>query len=116
MGGICTPGGSLPAQSPRTRGSGGVEPGSALRQALRHIRSQGWALDDEEMEIGLRCLGAPIADHAGRSCASVAISAPATRMNRARIAELMPVVKATAARISHMLGGPTLQDMDTRAA
>jgi IclR family acetate operon transcriptional repressor len=81
---------------------------AALRKALHQIRTQGWALDDEEMETGLRCLGAPITDHAGRPCASVAISAPAGRMDPRRIAQLTPLVKATAARISHMLGSPTM--------
>lgn len=80
--------------------------GAALREALRRVRAQGWALDDEEMELGLRCLGAPITDHTGRACASVAISAPASRMDSAHIEQLLPLVQATASRISRMLGSP----------
>jgi IclR family acetate operon transcriptional repressor len=88
----------------------------ALRAALHQIRAQGYALDDEEMEIGLRCLGAPITDHTGRPCACVAVSAPAARMDPARIAELIPQVKATALRISRMLGSPAMYDAGFRAA
>jgi DNA-binding IclR family transcriptional regulator len=78
-----------------------------LRAALHQIRANGWALDDEEMELGLRCLGAPITDHSGRPCACVAVSAPAARMEPARIAALIPQVKGAAARISRMLGSPS---------
>ena len=92
-----------------------TEPAS-LREALHHIRTNGWALDDEEMEVGLRCLGAPITDHSGRPCACVAVSAPAARMDPSRIATLIPLVKATAARISRMLGSPSMHDGATRAA
>lgn len=79
-----------------------------LRAALLRIRQDGYALDEEEMEIGLRCLAAPVADHTGRPCASVAISGPAGRMGPERMAELIPIVKTTAARISRMLGSPTM--------
>ncbi len=109
----------LPGFTPNT-----ITTPAALREALHLVRAQGWALDDEEMEIGLRCLGAPIIDHAGRPCACVAVSAPAARMDPARIAELIPRVKATAARISRMLGSPSMHGVahdvghgtDTRAA
>ena len=87
-----------------------------LRAALHQVRAQGWALDDEEMEIGLRCLGAPITDHSGRPCACVAVSAPAARMEPERIALLTPQVKATAARISRMLGSPSMHDRTSSAA
>lgn len=89
---------------------------AALRQALHQVRAQGWAMDDEEMETGLRCLGAPITDHSGRPCACVAVSAPAARMKPARIATLTPRIKATAARISRMLGSPSMQDRGAGAA
>lgn len=89
---------------------------ATLREALQRVRAQGWALDDEEMEFGLRCLGAPITDHTGRVCACVAVSAPASRMEPARIRELIPQVQATAKRISRMLGCPTTHDAAVRAA
>jgi IclR family acetate operon transcriptional repressor len=89
---------------------------AALRVALHKVRIQGWALDDEEMEIGLRCLGAPITDHSGRPCACVAISGPVARMEPARIALLTPHVKAIAARISRMLGSPSMHDRNSSAA
>ena len=88
----------------------------ALREALHQIRSNGWGMDDEEMETGLRCLGAPITDHSGRPCACVAVSAPAARMDPQRIATLTPLIKATAARISRMLGSPSMRDGAPRAA
>lgn len=82
-----------------------VQP-EALRAALQRAQAQGWALDDEEMELGLRCLGVPIVDHTGRPGAALALSAPAARMDAARLAELLPQSIATAHRISRMLGGP----------
>jgi DNA-binding IclR family transcriptional regulator len=80
----------------------------ALRERLHRIRLEGYALDEEEIEHGLRCIAAPITDRSGRPSAAVAISAPASRMEAARIAELIPRVKASAARISRMLGSPSV--------
>lgn len=81
---------------------------AALREALHRVRQDGYAPDEEEIEAGLRCLAAPITDHAGRSSAALAISAPASRMTPAAVAALLPQVKATAARISRMLGSPSI--------
>jgi DNA-binding IclR family transcriptional regulator len=92
-----------------------VDP-ATLRQVLRRVRAEGWALDNEEMETGLRCLGAPVTDHTGRPCACVAVSAPVSRMEPERIAAVVPLVKATAARISRMLGSPTLYGDSMRVA
>lgn len=80
----------------------------ALREALHRARLDGYAQDEEEIEAGLRCLAAPITDHSGRPTAALAISAPASRMDPARVAALIPQVKATALRISRMLGSPSM--------
>ena len=100
---------ALVAGGERLQADGGVALGGehpALRRALKKIQRQGWVIDDEEMEPGLRCVGAPVSDHTGRVCAAVAVSAPATRMQPERVQELIPLVLATAQRISQALGSP----------
>lgn len=52
-----------------------------LREHLNVIRQQGYAIDDEETEIGLRCVAAPIF-YNGNVIAALAISGPATRLTR----------------------------------
>ena len=89
---------------------------AALRAALRRIRTRGWALDDEEMESGLRCLGVPLADQTGRIIAAIALSAPAHRMNRERIAVLIPQLQDTAARVARTLAPPSATPPERRAA
>lgn len=91
----------LAAFTPRT-----ITDPARLRSTLARIRRDGWALDDEELETGLRCLGAPITDHTGRATACVAVAAPAARMTPERVAELIPQVRQVAGRISAMLGSP----------
>jgi DNA-binding IclR family transcriptional regulator len=93
----------LPRFTPRT-----ITAPEALREALHRVRLDGYAEDAEEIEAGLRCLAAPITDRSGRPSAAIAISAPASRMDPARIAALIPRVKASAARISRMLGSPSM--------
>lgn len=78
----------------------------ALVASLAAARLRGYAMDEEEIELGLRCIGAPIFDGAGRVAAALAVSVPAMRMDAARIAELVPRLRAAAEDISRMLGGP----------
>ncbi|MBY0335510.1 MAG: IclR family transcriptional regulator [Acetobacteraceae bacterium] len=91
----------LPRFTPHT-----LTTAEALRAALRRVRETGFAPDEEEQEIGLRCLAAPITDHAGRPSAALGISAPAARLDAARAAAVLPELRATALRISRMLGSP----------
>ena len=93
----------LPRFTPNT-----ITTPEALRERLHRVRLDGYARDEEEIEVGLRCLAAPITDHAGRPTAALAISAPASRMDPERVAALIPQVKATAHRISRMLGSPSM--------
>jgi IclR family pca regulon transcriptional regulator len=81
--------------SPRT-----VTSRETLRAELAKVRSQGWALVDQELEEGLRSVAAPIRDRSGKTIAAVNLSAHASRMSiEAARRGLVPPLLATAARI-----------------
>lgn len=71
---------------------------------LKSISRQGFAVDNEEHRLTIRCVGAPILDHAGVAVAAVSIAGPAFRLSNRRIRTLAPLVKEAAARISAALG------------
>lgn len=75
-----------------------------LRAELQRIRDRGYAVDDIENEIGVRCVGAPIFDHNGDLAGAVSLAGPTMRMTWERIEQLTgPVIKA-AGEISTRLG------------
>lgn len=74
-----------------------------LNIELERIRQQGYAVDDEEIEEGLRCIGAPVRDGTGRVFAAVSVSGPAERMPDGRLVGLAPAVIQTANDISAAL-------------
>jgi IclR family pca regulon transcriptional regulator len=72
----------------------------ALRAELTRVRSQGWALVDQELEEGLRSVAAPLRDRAGRVVAAVNLSVHASRTSAEQVRRvLVPPLLATAARI-----------------
>ncbi|ARP87649.1 IclR family transcriptional regulator [Bordetella genomosp. 9] len=71
-----------------------------LERELAMVRAHGYARDNEELEVGVRCIAAGIRDDSGKLVAGLSISAPAERMQDEWIARL----KETAARISASLG------------
>lgn len=79
----------------------------ALKRQLLAIRQQGYAIDNEERELGLRCVAAPITDAGGQVVASVSLSAPTIRLSEAYAGELVPKVRECARTISHMMGSPS---------
>jgi IclR family acetate operon transcriptional repressor len=80
----------------------------ALKRHLLEIRRQGYAIDNEERELGLRCVASPITDRTGLVVASLSVSAPTTRLSEELALKLAPAVKASARTISRMLGSPAL--------
>lgn len=76
----------------------------ALQADLQRIRARGYATDEQESEIGLQCVGAPIRDPRGRVIGAVSVSGPAARMPVARLTGLSATVIRTADAISTELG------------
>ena len=76
----------------------------ALRAELASIRARGYAVDDEEIEVGLRCVAAPIRDHSGQVVAAISVAAPVQRMTKKNIQSTVPGVVAAAEAISRRLG------------
>lgn len=52
-----------------------------LKAHLRQVASQGYAVDDEEFCMGIRCVAAPLRDNSGRVVAALGISGPTARIN-----------------------------------
>ena len=71
-----------------------------LERELAGVRSSGCARDDEELELGVRCMAAGIFDDQGKLVAGLSVSAPADRLEEPWVDR----VKATAAQISAALG------------
>ena len=71
-----------------------------LERELSRVRQNGIARDNEELELGVRCIAAGIYDDQGKLLAGLSISAPADRLDEAWIAKL----QATAQDISASLG------------
>lgn len=76
---------------------------STLEAELSKIRQQGYALDDEEREAGVRCIAAPIQDRSG-VVGAISLSAPVLRLPLNALHQVVPLVLETARRISAGLG------------
>jgi IclR family KDG regulon transcriptional repressor len=74
-----------------------------LEEILR-TRTQGFALDDEENERGVRCVAAPILDHRDLPTVAVSISAPVLRIPMSKVPLYGQRVRETAEVISRTLG------------
>ena len=77
---------------------------AALREELAKVRARGYAIDDEEYEIGVRGIAAPVRDDTGSSVAAVGVTGPAQRLTKSRLAIIGRHVDAAARAISLRLG------------
>lgn len=76
-----------------------------LRQALGLIRQTGFAVDDEEHAVGLRCLAATLHDQYAEPLGAISISGPLARLPQERLPSLGTQVIEAAAAITAALGG-----------
>jgi DNA-binding IclR family transcriptional regulator len=82
-----------------------------FRKTLSAIAARGFAVDREELELGLCCVAAPVFDYSGTVVAAISISGPSNRINRKTIPELAQRVVASAQTVSAGLGSSSALKM-----
>ena len=75
-----------------------------LERELSRVRSQGYAVDNQEFKVGLRCIGAPLRNFTGQVIAAIGISGPAWRLTEERTPELAEYLTSVARHLSRGLG------------
>jgi IclR family KDG regulon transcriptional repressor len=75
-----------------------------IKRQLQTIKETGYSIDDEEIEIGLKCVAAPIFDYQGNAIASLSCASPKMRLTDERLPIVIEGVKKAALEISHKLG------------
>ncbi len=82
-----------------------VDSPEALLEDIKKVRERGYALDLEEYEEGVNCIGAPILNFMGEAIAGISVSAPFSRMDMNRIEnEIVPALLETARELSRKFG------------
>ena len=75
-----------------------------LKKELNAIRSRGYAIDNEEIEEGVRCVGCVVRNFSGEPLAAISISAPAFRLTTDKVKDLSQPVVTAASALSAELG------------
>lgn len=90
----------LPVFTPRT-----IDDPRRLLRHLEEVRRQGFAVDDEEYAVGLRCVAAAVLDEDGAPLGAVSVSGPTVRVTPERVPELGAAVRRVADELTAELGG-----------
>lgn len=75
-----------------------------LQRSLERVRRRGYAIDDEEVECGVRCIGAPILNEGGRPVAAVSVSGPSSRITQQSVPGIAEHLLRCCREISASLG------------
>ena len=75
-----------------------------FKRELTRVVQVGYAIDDQETDMGARCVAAPILDESGKVAAAISVSGPVTRLSRDRIQAYASLTKKAARTISAHLG------------
>ncbi|TVQ38046.1 MAG: MarR family transcriptional regulator [Geminicoccaceae bacterium] len=84
-----------------------IDSPAKLRAELARIRERGYAIDDEENAVGLRCVAAPILDEHGLPVAAISLSGPTARLGDDDVRRFGRSVRAAARDITLHYGGRT---------
>ena len=83
---------------------------AGLKKELCKVREQGYALDDEEDEIGVRCVGVPILDSNHQAFAAISLAGTTQLIPLERVESLANSLKQTASEISFQIRSPRGED------
>ncbi len=90
----------LPRFTPRT-----LTTVPALLADLAEVRARGYAVDDEERNAGMRCVGAAIFNEYAEPLGGLSVSGPSVRVTPEAIARFGPLVRDAAARVTRAIAG-----------
>ena len=94
---------TLVAMTPRT-----ITDPQTLRAEIERIHERGYAVDNEELSLGLRCVGVPIFDYTGRPAYAMSVSAPGSRMSDEKIEAIQIKLRSLCRQISRQIGAPVV--------
>jgi len=77
-----------------------------LQEEIKKVRELGFAFDDEEKNLGMRCIAAPILNFFGEAVAGISVSGPTQRMTLDRVEIISKIVKQAATTLSYNQGLP----------
>lgn len=75
-----------------------------FKKVLRKVRTQGWAIDNEEYLLGNRCVGAPVYDYRGDAIACISVSGSKEQLSDERLPVIIDKVRQTAVLVSKRMG------------
>lgn len=88
----------LPRLTPKT-----ITDVDEMRREIQRTRETGFAINDEEIEVGLRSIAVPIRDQSGTTCAAINVSAPAARVSVEQLREWLPELRRASEAIGLLL-------------
>lgn len=91
----------LDPQGPNT-----ITTADGLRRELEVTRERGYAIEDDEFTVGLRCVGAPIFDHRGIPAYALTVAGPSGRLTADLVEEIQFFLRRHCRALSRMMGGP----------
>jgi IclR family acetate operon transcriptional repressor len=84
-----------------------------LQAELKITAARGWSIDDEEIVLGERCVGAPVVDPQGKVRGAISVAGPAWRLTRERVELLGPEVAEAGRRIGAQLQSAAVPSSDS---
>jgi DNA-binding IclR family transcriptional regulator len=74
-----------------------------LAANLEEIRQTGYAVDDEEFDMGVRCIAVPVFDFRGKAIGAIGISGPSLRVSQEKLAELKEIVMTAGKQLTERM-------------
>ena len=99
----------MEARTPNT-----VTTAEALAERVRRIKRVGYAIEDEECDLGTRCIAAPVRDAEGRIIAAIGLAGPRLRLKKRNFPGIAEQVMSYAQRLSEKLGYEAVQPIYVR--
>lgn len=92
----------LPVRTPHS-----VASRTALHEELARVRARGYAIDDEEGQLGIKCVAAPVFTSGGRTLFAISVTSVPARLDGGHLDRAIAAVRGSAALLTASFGGDT---------